>query len=531
MRKINLTRFKPKLKELFVLAIVFAALSSMVGATSSNPIYMQNGNITATGSITAINVTTNYLFLGLLPSDPVNLTTGEWWFNNATGTMKYYNGSATLILPSISGGLTSYTFPFSFEVYNVGSTYYAQDKYGNTPYSGTNGGTVFQSSIDNGTATGNGLIWINTVINVTTANITIPNLSSDLIWQGIGRRSGAETIATIQQNSKSGIVFSNGCVITNSSQSLPNGELIMRDLDIAFTGVVDKPCINLDYINPRFERCFFLETGNTWGATSRSNGYGIATHASGFSPPTPNHAAYFYDDWFRMKSGNATAIHAQFEPNFYNHIVISFGNNNQTGMYCSAVESDFVDTISFWWAINANNCRAFVLEAEFHGGNSKYLNVKNFGGSFQAGWTSGVNVIFASRYAINTSASGYKPGVKFIVVDTLYTGGQVSWGTTATYYAYLFENANIAERVRITDTFEEMPTRWSGSSTNSTATTFTIPLNMPTTPYLAGAPVFNSTAITGYTWFANATIAIITVAGTGLPSPMTCWWTFDVNQN
>jgi hypothetical protein len=66
-------------------------------------------------------------------------------------------------------------------------------------------------------------------------------------------------------------------------------------------------------------------------------------------------------------------------------------------------------------------------------------------------------------------------------------------------------------------------TKNSGSQANGTATTFVID------PSLAGTPTgvwasFSTSAITGWTWVANATTITITIVGANLPASMTCYW-------
>jgi hypothetical protein len=66
-----------------------------------------------------------------------------------------------------------------------------------------------------------------------------------------------------------------------------------------------------------------------------------------------------------------------------------------------------------------------------------------------------------------------------------------------------------------------------GSATNVTATTFSFLHGLVAAPSAGHGGVwcsFNTISVSAYTWTANATAITVTVAGTGLPATITCYW-------
>lgn len=66
-----------------------------------------------------------------------------------------------------------------------------------------------------------------------------------------------------------------------------------------------------------------------------------------------------------------------------------------------------------------------------------------------------------------------------------------------------------------------------GSATNVTATVFSFAHGLTAGPSAGHGGVwcsFSTTAVSGYTWIANATAINVTVTGTSLPATMTCYW-------
>jgi hypothetical protein len=89
------------------------------------------------------------MFMGNLAADPGSLVAGQMWYNSAEDTVKYYNGTAVVIVPGIGGGSSSsYTLPYSYMVYKTGSTYY-MEKYDGTTWSSTNGSKVINYALGN----------------------------------------------------------------------------------------------------------------------------------------------------------------------------------------------------------------------------------------------------------------------------------------------------------------------------------------------------------------------------------------------
>jgi len=76
---------------------------------------------------------------------------GNIWYNNGDDHLKYWNGTAIVTLPGIGGGGISYVLPPTYNLYNVGSTYY-MEKYDGTTFSSTNGSKILQFAYDNLTA-------------------------------------------------------------------------------------------------------------------------------------------------------------------------------------------------------------------------------------------------------------------------------------------------------------------------------------------------------------------------------------------
>ena len=93
--------------------------------------------------------------LARLAADPSTAGWGDaeapfWWYNYNEDTIKYWNGTGVVIIPSIGGGsINTYTLGPTFTIYKTGSTYYAEKSNGATAYSSSNMTYVLQQIINN----------------------------------------------------------------------------------------------------------------------------------------------------------------------------------------------------------------------------------------------------------------------------------------------------------------------------------------------------------------------------------------------
>jgi hypothetical protein len=114
--------------------------------------YYNGGDLKYALDINMLNITSlcaNYLYLGNLVTDPVGPISGQLWYNSVEDTMKYYNGTAIVIVPGIGGGSSSsYILSPSYTIYASGSTYY-MEKYDGTLASNTNASKLANFVIGN----------------------------------------------------------------------------------------------------------------------------------------------------------------------------------------------------------------------------------------------------------------------------------------------------------------------------------------------------------------------------------------------
>lgn len=74
---------------------------------------------------------------------------GYTWFSTADSKIKFWDGSAVQVLPSVGGGSVSVTMPYTYRIYASGSTYYMEDENGNVDFSNTNASQVWFMTIGN----------------------------------------------------------------------------------------------------------------------------------------------------------------------------------------------------------------------------------------------------------------------------------------------------------------------------------------------------------------------------------------------
>ncbi len=131
--------------------------------------------------IHATNVYANTVYLGNLLVDPVALAKGQMWYNSVQDTMKYWNGTAVVVVPSIGGGSSlTYTLPVAYTVYKTGSTYYSE-KYDGTTSSSSNISAVVQNAIGN--LTSGGSVLIKDAVFSATSSVTVSNNGVALIFE------------------------------------------------------------------------------------------------------------------------------------------------------------------------------------------------------------------------------------------------------------------------------------------------------------------------------------------------------------
>ncbi len=87
---------------------------------------------------------------------------GYFWYNSADDTMKYWNGSATVIVPSIGGGSINgtYSLPYTYTIFKAGSNIYSEKYDGSILSNSTTAITVFQATINAIQTLGSGAVYI-----------------------------------------------------------------------------------------------------------------------------------------------------------------------------------------------------------------------------------------------------------------------------------------------------------------------------------------------------------------------------------
>jgi len=145
--------------------------------------------------------------LSTLASDPNTAGWGTaeapyWWYNSAEDTIKYWNGTGIVIIPSIGGGSSSsYTLPYTYTVYKSGSNY-VMEKYDGTTWSSTLANRTWDYAIANTSALGGGTVFGRAATYDIPSHI---NLLSKVILKGEGpsatilRQTGNDCVITMHE--------------------------------------------------------------------------------------------------------------------------------------------------------------------------------------------------------------------------------------------------------------------------------------------------------------------------------------------
>lgn len=106
--------------------------------------------------LNSTNISTNYVFLGSLTSDPVSPTVGQIWYRSDTEQFKAYNGSVIVLGSGATGPAgTVNGLPFRYTIFqNVTATYLVNGTTGAIDDSSTTENNIFINAIGNSSSGG-----------------------------------------------------------------------------------------------------------------------------------------------------------------------------------------------------------------------------------------------------------------------------------------------------------------------------------------------------------------------------------------
>ena len=373
---------KTRAQTIFSIVLIALLLVPTVGAAY---VLKNNGTITINhGALYVDGVTVDQYIISLVGVGGGNFdqslnTTDDVTFENVT-----ISDSATL------GGVTRTTWTqteYSYIVYGVGSTYYAQNgTTGDIDYTGTTttGGAFLQSLVTAVNANG-GSIYLKCLVAVTDQDLSFAE-GEDIIFVGTGRRGFFNNpAADFNTYVHSGIRFSNDKHMTNALGDYRHGYVEFRDLTLGFTGITSDHLIATDYTSYIFDNCLIAEWGNTFAA-----GDGIICPI-GASPTPAGQKTIIRDCYFHLRSDNCVGIGAHYETLDVYSPHFSFNAVAQVGISLKGVGIQSVYSPALWFGAAANGCTAFELY-----NSAKYVGIYNVMGSHQAGGIAGPCSIFGT---------------------------------------------------------------------------------------------------------------------------------------
>lgn len=192
--------------------------------------------------------------LSRLAADPDTSGWGDaeapfWWYNSVEDTIKYWNGTGVVVIPSIGGGsASSYTLPYTYTIYKTGSTYYSE-KYDGTLYSSTNASKVVDYAVGNIT---DGSVFLRSgSYNLSTMSSYIQTAGKNL------EIVGENWDSTVLIDSRSGDTRTIGATASAS----PTGNLTIRNIKFDRRETPDetvKYCVYGSWLNVWIEHCRFI---------------------------------------------------------------------------------------------------------------------------------------------------------------------------------------------------------------------------------------------------------------------------------
>jgi parallel beta-helix repeat protein len=211
--------------------------------------------------LNATNIATDYLFLGCLTSDPVIPVAGQMWYNSVEDTLKYYNGTGIVLIPSIGGGSNaSYTLPYYYINYVSGSMYYSE-KYDGTITNSTNYSGLVNSEIVALPSTGATIF--NRAGNYTaTSSMNINRTGVELRGEGRGTRINKAFNGNLIEMSGSGVWFQavrDMYLYGNKASYTGCGIHLLYD----YASTDPQPILENLYINNMASHGIYLEGGGT----------------------------------------------------------------------------------------------------------------------------------------------------------------------------------------------------------------------------------------------------------------------------
>ena len=114
---------------------------------------------------------------------------GYWWLNTADGKIKFWDGSTLQVLPSVAGSV-EITLPYTWIIYQSGSTHYAEASNGSVYYSSTNASFTFISALSTMTSTGGAIYVMKGVYDLDT-KISIVGTGTPSLGTGVASKSWA----------------------------------------------------------------------------------------------------------------------------------------------------------------------------------------------------------------------------------------------------------------------------------------------------------------------------------------------------
>ncbi len=313
-----------------------------------------------------------------------------------------------------------------------------------------------------------------------TNDLVIPAITEDLVIEGMGYSPLHTLYATV-----STLGF-DGCAITNSLSSNAFGRLVLKDMSISFWGLINRSCINLNYITPYFENVK-ISSANTWPEVT--NYINMAVIFANISGPPGVHNV-FRDVRLRLTDNYALGFAVHKENVVWDNIYLDFTNcDHARGILLTPVQTDTIENLYVWLNSAADDNRIIQL--------------------YSLGAQADVNVIQVSTQA---GCGTTTPNILFDrLAGTIYTTpclfvgtvvGSVTAGTTPTAPVYAFVDAQTQAIVSVTHSFCDVAIKNSGSTASCMNGTWIA-------TGLAGAPTTARFQING-TLLINATCYVIT---------------------
>ncbi len=309
----------------------------------------------------------------------------------------------------------------SYIIFTDGMNVYARD--GNTGEivkNSNNASEVLQYTIDK--SINGGKIFVKGLFIIKN-DFVIPAITEDLTIEGMGY----SPLSTNYYN-ESTLAFINS-TITNSLSSNSAGRLILKNLNLEFSNVVNRSLIFLNYITPYFENVKISETGCTWPA---STGYiNMAVVFANVSGPPGVHNV-FRDVRLRLTDNYALGFYFHKESVVWDNLYIDFTNcDNARGICLVGVNLQTINNLYVWFNSAADNDQIIQLSSS-----SADINVLTVSTQAGAG-TNTPNVVFSKSIG----------GLGYISVGWIY--GDVTYGSTPTAPCYCFADATVQSKVTI----------------------------------------------------------------------------------